>query len=71
MTREGGYPALYHSTQRAAAFVECLAVFRTDPVVLAGYDQIVPDRRDAVEPHPAGEGSIQWLRQRCLGQGRH
>jgi hypothetical protein len=64
------YRVLYASSQRVATFVECLAVFRPDPEVLAELDVIEADARDGDEPPGAGVVPSEWVEQRSIGQGQ-
>jgi hypothetical protein len=65
----GVYRVLYGSAQRLATFVECLAVFRPDPEVLAECDRIEGDTQDGGEPPGAGVVPVEWVEQRCVGTG--
>jgi hypothetical protein len=40
---------LYASSQRTGAFIETLARYRTDPAIVAAYEEIVSDPED-VDP---------------------
>jgi hypothetical protein len=64
------YRVLYASSQRFASFVECLAVLRPDPEVLAELDVIEADARDSDEPPGAGVVPSEWVEQRSVGHGR-
>jgi hypothetical protein len=64
------YRVLYASSQREAAFRECLARFRPDPAVLAA--TIIDNDDDPHSPAtlPAGQVPLRWLRDRCMGSAR-
>lgn len=64
------FRVLYASTQRLATFVECLAVFRPDPEVLAEYALIDSDPADSADPPAAGVVPAEWAEQLCIGHGR-
>lgn len=63
---QGVYRVLYASTQRLAAFVEVLAVFRPDPAVAAELAAIAASDGDD-EPPAAGVVPAEWTDTRSVG----
>ena len=61
----GTYRVLYAATERHGAYVETLARFRPDPVVLAGLDEIAADP-DEPSP-PRGVVPNAWFDVRSIG----
>jgi RES domain len=59
----GEYRILYASTERVGAFVETLARFRPDPVLVAALDAIDDD-----EPVTSGVVPVEWLTDRAIGE---
>ncbi len=64
----GTYRVLYAGTTPFACFVEVLAVFRPDDLLLQEMAEIEPDPRDDIYPtQPMGTVSASWLDRRRLG----
>ena len=57
---------LYAGSSLRGAFVEVLARFRPDPVVVSGLGEIEGDDEGA---SPPGEIDRSWLDMRCIGEG--
>jgi RES domain len=69
----GEYRVLYASSQRAGAFVETLARYRTDPAIVAEYEEIATDPEDA-DRHPTippGLVPSDWCASRMIGTAKH
>ena len=69
----GEYRVLYACSQRLGAFIETLARYRTDPALVAAYDQIVVDEADAdaFPTIPPGVVPTDWRLTRAIGTARH
>jgi hypothetical protein len=69
----GEYRVLYACSQRIGAFIETLARYRVDPVIVAAYDELVvdPDDADAFPTIPPGVVPSRWCETRKIGTARH
>lgn len=64
---------LYASSQRTGAFIETLARYRTDPAIVAAYEEIAMDPED-VDRHPTippGLVPRDWCDSRTIGTAKH
>jgi hypothetical protein len=70
---QGEYRVLYACSQRVGAFIETLARYRTDPAIVAAYEQIVvePEDQDAFPTIPPGIVPADWRATRRIGTARH
>lgn len=69
----GEYRVLYACSQRVGAFIETLARYRTDPSLVAAYEEIVVDPEDAdgFPTIPPGVVPPDWCVTRRIGTARH
>lgn len=61
---EGVYRVLYASSERKGAFVETLARFRPDPVVVSEMNRIEGEN----DTLPAGRVPLSWVTERLIGE---
>ena len=69
----GEYRVLYASSPRIGAFLETLARYRTDPALVAEYEQMTLEAED-VERYPTiapGVVPAGWCASRTIGTARH
>ena len=64
---------LYASSQRVGAFLETLARYRTDPAIVAEYEEIAHDPEDAdrYPTIPPGLVPADWCASRMIGTAKH
>lgn len=70
----GEYRVLYASSQRVGPFLETLARYRTDPAIVAAYEEIATDDDGDAERYPTippGIVPANWCESRRIGAGRH
>jgi hypothetical protein len=69
----GEYRVLYATSQRVGAFVETLARYRTDPAVVAEYEEIAIEPEDADRYPTIAPGVVpaDWCSSRTIGTARH
>jgi hypothetical protein len=67
------YRVLYATSQRAGAFVETLARYRTDPALVAEYEEMAIEPEDADRYPTIGPGVVpaDWCSARTIGTARH
>ena len=63
---------LYTSSPRVGAFLETLARYRTDPALVAAFQEIASDEEDDASPTiPPGVVPANWCESRRVGAARH
>lgn len=69
----GAYRMLYASSQRVGTFLETLARYRTDPALVAAFQEIADDDHEAARypTIPPGVVPIYWCESRRIGTARH
>jgi hypothetical protein len=69
----GEYRVLYATSQRVGAFIETLARYRTDPALVAEYEEmaIEPGDSDRYPTIPPGVVPADWCASRTIGTARH
>jgi hypothetical protein len=69
----GEYRVLYATSQRVGAFVETLARYRTDPAIVAEYEEIVIEADDSDRYPTTAPGVVpaDWCSARTIGTARH
>ena len=69
----GEYRVLYASSPRVGAFLETLARYRTDPALVAAFEEIVGDDEDGERypTIPPGVVPAHWSASRRIGAARH
>jgi hypothetical protein len=69
----GEYRVLYASSQRVGTFLETLARYRTDPAIVAAYEEITSEEEDADQypTIPPGVVPASWRATRSIGRARH
>jgi hypothetical protein len=69
----GEYRVLYASSQRVGTFLETLARYRSDPAIVAAYEEIASEEDD-LERYPTispGVVPAGWCSNRSIGRARH
>ena len=69
----GEYRVLYASSPRVGAFLETLGRYRTDPALIAQYEEIViePEDSDRYPTISPGVVPADWCSSRTIGTARH
>jgi len=67
----GDYRVLYAGSQRVGAFVEVLARYRTDPMLVAEYAEIETADGDTHTTIPPGIVPSDWPKRRHIGTATH
>ena len=69
----GEYRVLYASSERVGPFLETLARYRTDPALVAAFEEIVDDDQDADRYPTIAPGVVpaHWSESRRIGAARH
>jgi hypothetical protein len=67
------YRVLYASSPRVGAFIETLARYRTDPAIVAAYEEITvdPEDQEARPTIPPGIVPVGWRAGRRIGSAMH
>jgi hypothetical protein len=69
----GEYRVLYASSERVSTFLETLARYRTDPALVAAFQEMADDDQEAdrYPTIPPGVVPMHWCESRRIGTARH